>query len=72
MTCNIGAIERTVRITLGVILLVVGYLAALPAWGAAIAYAAGAIALITGAVRFCPLWLALGINTCTPEASTKR
>lgn len=71
MTCNIGSVERTIQIILGVILLLIGYLAGLPTWGAVVAYLLGAVALVTGAVRFCPLWLALGINTCPPEAPAK-
>jgi len=70
MTINVGGIERPVRIILGVVLLLIGYLTALPAWGTITVYALGVIAIVTGAVRFCPLWLALGINTSrtgTPE-----
>ena len=71
MGCNIGGVERTIRIILGVILLLVGYLAGLPTWGTVAAYLLGAVALVTGAVRFCPLWFALGINTCAAEAPAK-
>jgi len=71
MSCNIGGLERTIRISLGVILLLIGYLARLPTWGTVVVYLLGAVALITGAVRFCPLWLVLGINTCTPKESAK-
>ena len=71
MSCNIGGIERTIRISLGLILLLIGYLAGLPIWGTVVVYLLGAVALITSAVRFCPLWLVLGINTCAPEAPAK-
>jgi hypothetical protein len=71
MSCNIGGIERTIRINLGLILLLIGYFAGLPTWGAVVAYLLGAVALVTGAVKFCPLWLMLGINTCAPEAQAK-
>jgi hypothetical protein len=68
MGCNVGAGERAIRIVAGVILLPVGYLAGLPSWAAVIVYAAGAIALLTGSVRFCPVWWLFGINTCGPES----
>ena len=32
---------------------------------AIVAYVVGAIALITGVVRFCPAWSMFGINTCS-------
>jgi len=67
MRCNIGSTERTIRIVLGIVLLVVGYAAGLPPWASIVAYIAGAIALLTGAIRFCPLWQVLGVNTCGPS-----
>ncbi|HTP41860.1 MAG TPA: DUF2892 domain-containing protein [Nitrospiria bacterium] len=67
MRCNIGSTERTIRIVLGILLLVIGYAAGLPVWASVVAYMAGAIALLTGAVRFCPLWQLFGINTCGPS-----
>ena len=71
MNCNIGGIERTIRINLGLILLLIGYFAGLPTWGSVAAYLLGAVALITGAVRICPVWFLLGINTCEPETRAK-
>jgi len=67
MGCNIGTVERLIRIALGVALLIVGYAAGLPTLAAMVVYAAGVIALVTGAVRFCPLWWLVGVNTCGPE-----
>jgi hypothetical protein len=34
--------------------------------------AAGAIALITGAIGYCPLWTLLGINTCPTTTAGKK
>lgn len=67
MGCNIGTTERLIRIALGVALLIVGYAAGLPTWATIVAYAAGVISLVTGAVRFCPVWWLFGVNTCGPE-----
>lgn len=72
MTCNVGGIERPIRIVLGIALIAVGYFAEFPAAGAMVAYLVGVIALVTGAVGFCPAWKLLGINTCptNPPAKT--
>jgi uncharacterized membrane protein HdeD (DUF308 family) len=72
MTINVGGIERPVRMILGVVLLLIGYLAALPAWATVTVYVLGVIAIVTGAVRFCPVWFVLGINTFKPASSGKK
>lgn len=71
MTCNVGGIERGIRIVLGVVLLGIGALGGLPTWGMAVAYAVGGIALVTGAIGFCPAWSLFGINTCAAKPSQK-
>jgi hypothetical protein len=64
MTCNVGGTERGIRIVVGVALIAVGALAGLPEPGMYEAYAVGAIALVTGAIGYCPAWTLFGINTC--------
>lgn len=64
MTCNLGAAERAIRIALGVVLIAVGYFAAIPGPWAIAAYVIGAVAVVTAAAGFCPAWRFLGINTC--------
>ncbi len=71
MTCNVGNIERTIRVVLGIALISIGYLASLPSWGAMAAYVVGAVALVTGAWGFCPAWKLFGINTCPTKTATK-
>jgi len=71
MICNLGRTERSIRIVLGLVLLAVGALAGLPTGWMVAAYFVGAIALVTGAIRFCPAWLLLGINTCPTGTSEK-
>ncbi len=71
MTCNLGGVERTIRVVLGAVLLAVGFFGELPTWGAAVALAVGAVALVTGAIGFCAAWLLFGINTCPTKASGK-
>jgi hypothetical protein len=69
MNPNVGGIDRTLRLTVGPILALVGavgLLGALPlgtAVGAAL-LVAGAVLTVTGATRRCPLNSLLGVNTC--------
>lgn len=72
MSCNVGGIERPVRIVLGVLLVGIGAFAGLPPVGTGIVLAMGTIALVTGALGFCPVWTLLGINTCPMQSSSKK
>lgn len=70
MKCNVGGIDRTGRIVIGVVLLVVGLVAPIEmAWRIA-ALVIAATALATAIVRFCPGNWFFGINTC--EGETKK
>lgn len=64
MACNVGGVERPIRIVVGVIALGIGAFAGLPPVGTGVALVVGIIALLTGAIGFCPLWTVFGINTC--------
>lgn len=72
MTCNVGGIERPIRIVVGILALGVGAFAGLPPVATAVALVVGTIALVTGAIGYCPLWSVLGINTCPVAPSQKR
>ncbi len=72
MTCNVGGIERPIRIVVGILLIGIGAFAGLPALGTGIALTLGAVALVTGAIGFCPLWTLFGINTCPTTPGVKR
>ncbi len=67
MTSNVGATDRTVRIVLGIALVVLGLTHVVTGGAAIAAYVVGAIALVTGVVRYCPAWSIFGINTCARE-----
>lgn len=71
MTCNVGGIERPIRIVLGLVLVAIGSLAELPVAGMAIALVAGAIAMVTGVIGFCPVWSLLGLNTCPTKSDVR-
>ncbi len=67
MKCNVGGIDRTGRIVLGVALGVVGLAAPLDMTWMIVTLVVAAIALATATVRFCPANAILGINTCEGE-----
>jgi Protein of unknown function (DUF2892) len=70
MMTNVGVIDAALRLVLGLALLgwAFGYYGAAPpvlaAWGATVL---GFYPAITGLLRFCPLFAALGISTCAEE-----
>ena len=71
MTCNVGGIERPIRILLGVLILGIGTFAHLTPLSTGVALTVGAIALVTGAIGYCPLWTLFGFNTCPTQMSKK-
>jgi hypothetical protein len=67
MKCNVGGIDRTGRIVIGVVLLVVGLLAPIEMTWRIVALVVAAIALVTAIVRFCPVNAILGFDSCKGE-----
>jgi len=62
MVCNIGVIDRILRISAGLALIVWAMIS-----GNVFGYA-GIVLLLTGAMSLCPLYSLLGINTgCKPK-----
>ncbi len=72
MSCNVGGVERGIRVGVGLVLLSVGIFWNLPGWGVGVAYLVGAIALVTGVIGYCPAWTLFGINTCATPPSGKK
>ena len=64
MKCNVGGIDRVLRIAAGLILigLAASNVVGLWAW-------IGIIPLATGLFRFCPLYPVLGINSCGTDSN---
>lgn len=62
---NVGTMDQWLRLCVGFVLLVLAGTGVIGAWGYI-----GVVPLLTGAVRFCPLYAMLGIRTC-PAASHK-
>lgn len=61
MGCNVGTTDRVVRIVLGLVIILAGLY--FQSWWGLI----GIIPLVTGALRMCPLYRIVGINTCKAE-----
>jgi hypothetical protein len=72
MACNVGGIERPIRMIVGFALLAIAAFAALPAALMIALYGVGAVAVVTGAMGFCPAWALLGINTCEVKTTGKK
>ena len=72
MTCNVGGIERTIRMIAGLAFLAIATFAALPLGWMIAFYVIGAVALVTGAIGFCPAWRLIGINTCEVRTTRKK
>jgi len=61
---NVGGIDRVLRVTLGAILFLAGlFLLAGKATLGVIVTVVGLLALLTGVVRFCALYIPFGIST---------
>ena len=58
MKCNMGLIDRIVRIAIGAALVLYGWLN-----GSTLLLVIGLIPLATALISFCPLYTLLGINT---------
>lgn len=64
---NVGGIDRVLRLTLGGILFLAGlFLLASKITPGVILAVVGVLALLTGIVRFCALYIPFGISTARP------
>jgi hypothetical protein len=59
MECNVGGIDRTLRIAIGALLVVLAIVGVIGSWGWI-----GLLPIATGVFRFCPAYPLLGIKTC--------
>jgi hypothetical protein len=56
---NVGAVDRALRVVLGIVILSVAFIGPRTAWGYV-----GLVPLLTGLVGSCPLYTIFGISTC--------
>jgi hypothetical protein len=64
MTRNMGSLDRTLRIVVAVILIVLAATGTISGTWAIVAYLVAAIFILTSLVKICPAYLPFGINTC--------
>jgi len=62
---NVGGIDRIARIVVGSILLALVFVGPQTPWGWI-----GLVPLLTGLISWCPLYTALGFNTCPVGGNT--
>ena len=62
MGCNVGGVDRVLRIVAGVAILAAGVVGPLCWWGAI-----GLVPLATGVLRYCPAYSIFGIRTCPAD-----
>lgn len=55
---NVGTADRAVRILIGIAMILLAFFGKVPAWVGWL----GLVPLVTGLVRMCPLYWALGIG----------
>lgn len=60
MKCNVGGIDRILRISVGIVLVGLAANGIVGWWGWL-----GIIPMATGIFRFCPAYPLLGINSCS-------
>jgi hypothetical protein len=58
MKCNVGNMDRAIRIIAGLVLIGLAATNTIGVWGWI-----GIVPVLTGVFRFCPAYLLLGINT---------
>jgi hypothetical protein len=61
MKCNVGKVDRMIRILLGVAIISVGMY--FKSWWGAV----GLILLLTAAIRWCPAYIPFGFSTCESD-----
>ncbi|WP_374410043.1 DUF2892 domain-containing protein [Hydrogenophaga sp.] len=59
MNKNVGGIDRTLRIVVGIALIAAAATGAVGVWGYI-----GVVPLLTGLIGWCPPYAILGFNTC--------
>jgi hypothetical protein len=64
MKCNVGGIDRVLRIAVGLLLIALAASSVIGIWGWI-----GIVPAVTGLFRFGPLYPVLGINSCRTGSS---
>ncbi|MCW8933388.1 MAG: DUF2892 domain-containing protein [Gammaproteobacteria bacterium] len=62
MMCNVGGIDRILRVIIGLAVLSLVFIGPQTPWGWL-----GLIPLLTGVFSFCPLYSLIGVKTCSTK-----
>jgi O-antigen ligase len=65
MNANVGGIDRILRIVAGLVLITLAATGMVGAWGWI-----GVVPLLTGLIRWCPIYPLLGMNSCPMKKSS--
>jgi hypothetical protein len=67
MIANVGSADRLIRITLGLVLIILPFATSFGLWANPLAQIGipviGAVLVVTALVRFCPLYRLIGMRT---------
>lgn len=64
---NVGRLDQIIRIVVGILFIALAYTGVIGNWGYI-----GVIPLLTGLMRWCPLYTMLGLQTCPLHETVKR
>jgi hypothetical protein len=67
MTSNVGNADKVIRVGIGVVALVLAFVVGIGSPGGIVLAVVAAIAVLTAAVGFCPLYRLFGISTCATK-----
>lgn len=62
MKCNVGTIDRVLRVVIGLVLIALAATGTIGVWGWI-----GVVPILTGIVGFCPAYTIIGMNTCASD-----
>jgi hypothetical protein len=68
ISCNVGTVDRIVRLLVAAVLAAAVAGGAVGGWVAGAALVVAAVLAVTAVVRFCPLYALVGIRTCPANA----
>lgn len=63
MKTNVGIIDRAIRILIAIVIIVLYFTNVISGTLAIVLLVLAVVFILTGLIRFCPLYLPLGINT---------
>lgn len=70
MSINVGTVDRVFRVLLRIVLIALPFISGWTmfgaTWAVVLSVVLGIVMLATAAMRMCPIYRVLGMNTCRP------